>query len=314
MENMNNQKGQYYFAYGKNMDFSVLRDRWNGERKIIENIINSRLYGILSHYKLVFNKKSAKKGIAYANIEQSKNDIVEGVLYFFETDDFIKSLDKYEGYPKHYRRELLSIKKNKETVDAIVYIANQEYIKNNLKPDEEYINHLLAAKDLLSINYIDMLRNHLSTLGQLKELEKILELSKIGQKEEWGGAGVIITNKSPPVYNNEHSFYPEPRYVVTKYSFELSWLFYSLRDAFYKEALIDGCSKMEFFGRLANTANRCIRKIIDISALNLCAAVLHEAFAIYKEIAEGNFNYLSIAIGNEIADDYIDDSLKTGFN
>lgn len=153
----------------------------------------------------------------------------------------------------------------------------------------------------------------MKTLEELKRLEKLLEESTLPQaKREWGGADVVITSKDPP-NPSKAGFYPDPRYVITPYSLELSWLFERLRDAFYAEKRLDSCSKIEFFGRLANAANRCIQRSPVLTAHILFAAVLHEAFAIYDEMEEGNFQCLVLAQGNEIADDYVDDALRTGY-
>ena len=153
--------GKYYFAYGRNMDTSVLRKRWNGDGEIINEIIGSRNRGVLSNHKLVFNKKAATKNVVYANIEVSENDTVEGILYYFKTDTFIECLDCHEGYPNHYNRKTLPIQKNDNTmVNAIVYIANPDYVVNGLKPEAEYICNLLAARDLLSAEYVGKLEKY----------------------------------------------------------------------------------------------------------------------------------------------------------
>jgi hypothetical protein len=52
-----------------------------------------------------------------------------------------------------------------------------------------------------------------------------------------------------------------PRIVVTPYALELSWLFESLRDAFYADNLLDGQSRIEFFGRRANAVDRCLKTL-----------------------------------------------------
>ncbi|GAB4180561.1 MAG: hypothetical protein Kow00108_17020 [Calditrichia bacterium] len=153
----------------------------------------------------------------------------------------------------------------------------------------------------------------MKTLEELERLAKLLEQKELPRAEgEWGGADVIITKESPPK-KAEEGFYPEPRYVVTQHSLELSWLFERLRDAFYAEKRLDGCSKIEFFGRLANAALRCMRNSSDASAHILYAAVLHEAFAIYYEMEDGNFECLPIARGNEIVDDHRKEDERTGY-
>jgi len=153
----------------------------------------------------------------------------------------------------------------------------------------------------------------MKTIDELHRLET--ELSKATlprEKEAWGGADVVISRRHPSK-TTKKGFYPEFRYVVTDYAHELSWLFVALRDAFYAENRFDGCSKIEFFGRLANAANRYLRRSPNPTAHFLCAAVLHEAFAIYDEIEEKTFKCLPVALGNEIVDDYIDEALRTGY-
>lgn len=152
----------------------------------------------------------------------------------------------------------------------------------------------------------------MKTIDELHRLEQELSTKHLPRaRREWGGADVVITRKLPK--KTEGDFYPEPRYVITNYSFELSWLFEALKDAFYAEARLDSCSKIEFFGRLANAANRFLHRSKHPTAHHLCAAVLHEAFAIYEETEEGALQCLTIAFGNEIVDDYVDESLRTGF-
>ena len=127
----------------------------------------------------------------------------------------------------------------------------------------------------------------MSAYDELTRLGGVLESASLPRADRcWGGADVIISEEPAhePVPN---SFYPEARYVVTAHAHELSWLFVELRDAFYAEELIDGCSKIEFFGRLANAANRCLHSSPDASAKLLCEAVLHEAFAILEEMKGG---------------------------
>ena len=154
----------------------------------------------------------------------------------------------------------------------------------------------------------------LKTIQQLQQIEAKLGLDAIPTaKQLWGGADVIIGTAAPALPKDPNSFYPDKRYVVTAFAAELSWLFERLFEAFYADQLIDGCSKIEFCGRLANAANRCIARNEADSAHRLLAAVLHEAFCIYEEMQDGGFEYLTIAFGNDIADDYVDDAHRHGF-
>ncbi len=138
-----------YFAYGSNMD----KDR------LIRRGVQfySREFARLIRYKLVFNKKSRSGKFAYANIVPSAHDYVEGVLYEIN-DEGLSVLDQYEGYPNHYYRKKVAVQNSKgETIQAETYIANPAHTMEGLCPTREYLNHLLAARDLLSPEYIKKL-------------------------------------------------------------------------------------------------------------------------------------------------------------
>ena len=126
--------------------------------------------------------------------------------------------------------------------------------------------------------------------------------------QEWAGADVCIVRSEPT--KTENGFYPEPRYVETNYPLELSWMFFKLKDAFYAEDLLDGCSKIEFFGRLANAAVRAAKAKPEISCPDLCGAVALEAETIYNELTHGEFHCLPLGFGNEICDDRRDSKTK----
>ena len=139
----------HYFAYGSNINPARLLDRK------VEYI--SRKKGILQNYILVFNKRAKrnpKEG--YANVIQSTNSIVEGALYEVAEKDILK-LDKYEGYPKHYSKQTVSINVGGVNLDAIVYVATSDFLGEGLKPTQEYLNHILAGRDIFSIEYYQLL-------------------------------------------------------------------------------------------------------------------------------------------------------------
>jgi len=92
----------------------------------------------------------------------------------------------------------------------------------------------------------------------------------------------------------------------------LSWLFCQLQDIFLE--LYDRTLELEFFSRLANTALRYQRMSKDDeNQRDLLFAVLHEAFAILEEMEEGNFEYFLVSPGNEIVDDFIEQTQRRGF-
>ena len=141
--------GMIYFAYGSNMDFTRLN-----ERDISFKFIG---LGILEGYGLKFNKIASKKsGVGYANIVSQKGSKVEGLLFSI---DNIELLDQFEGFPNHYKKENLKIQYLGNLIDAIVYVASIKWVSNNLKPEREYLNRLLTAKNFLSTEYLSFLEN-----------------------------------------------------------------------------------------------------------------------------------------------------------
>jgi len=133
-----------YFAYGSNLHKQRMIDRCI----IFTDMKPAKLYD----YELKFNKVS-KQG-AVANIVYKQGSVVEGILYDVQS---LELLDKYEGVKSgHYSRIILKI----ENVDAYVYICeNQQHIQEGLKPNKEYLNHLLEGKNYLSSEYFEKLKN-----------------------------------------------------------------------------------------------------------------------------------------------------------
>lgn len=131
-------------------------------------------------------------------------------------------------------------------------------------------------------------------------------------RSEWSGADVLVTSEVPENMNGE-GFYPQPRTVVTRYAGELGWLFDQLRGAF--KGLIDGTSKIEFYGRLANAASDYQRSVNGDgeNAQDMLKAVLREAFVMLDEIEAGEFEHLPVAPGGMIYADMIREAEKSGY-
>jgi hypothetical protein len=127
----------FYFAY------SNLNKKRMLERGVVNNIIPAKLF----NYELKFNKCLNKAQLlTYHHVKIQ-------LLRVYDVETLVL-LDKYEGHPKHYTRVIMKI----ENVDAWVYIANSEYIKEGLRPEKEYLNHLLEGKEYLSESYYENLK------------------------------------------------------------------------------------------------------------------------------------------------------------
>lgn len=148
-----------------------------------------------------------------------------------------------------------------------------------------------------------------STLIELSRQIDEGNVKELRARRDWGGADVVI---APISIEASGGFYPEPRTVVTQFSREVSWLFEKLRDAF--SDLLDGTSKIEFYGRLANAAKSYQQQVNGgENAKDILKAVLYEAVLMLEEMEEGTFEYLSVAIGNTVLADLVEESEKSGY-
>jgi len=85
----------------------------------------------------------------YADIRQSDNDLVYGVLYQLNEED-IKKIDEYEETlvdgEKSYSKRTVNVRCNENTYPAVVYTMTTKM--NFSKPRSEYMNYLLNGLKL----------------------------------------------------------------------------------------------------------------------------------------------------------------------
>ncbi len=131
-----------YFAYGSNMEPIQMSERCPDSKKLG--------VGVLRNYKLVSSLYSIRWKGGVFSIEKSEGSIVEGVLYSISPGD-LESLDRYEGYPRQYRREELEIVLKDSIQKAIVYIGNR---KEKHAISEEYFYMCAEAAVFHGINLL----------------------------------------------------------------------------------------------------------------------------------------------------------------
>jgi len=141
--------GKLYFAYGSNMLTCRLEERV-GKVKFLGT-------GALRDYKLVFNKLS-KDNSGKANIIESSGAAVSGVIFSLSEDQF-KKLDKNEG--NGYERRMTSVLFNEQQIITSIYFAKSEFVKNNLKPTNDYLDLIIcgAKEHKLNAEYIEFLHS-----------------------------------------------------------------------------------------------------------------------------------------------------------
>lgn len=109
-----------YIAYGSNMNKEQMSIRCPKAKPIGKYI--------LPNYKLEF------RGVA--NIIKCYGETTPVALWSI-TESCEKSLDRYEGYPRLYRKEYIKLKINGKEVIGMVYVMNKGEIA---KPSDYYYN------------------------------------------------------------------------------------------------------------------------------------------------------------------------------
>ena len=123
---MSKKKQELYLAYGSNLN----------TRQMSFRCPEASLYDValLPDYELVF--RGMPHG-AYASIEPHPGMNVPVALWKVSKSD-IDSLDSYEGFPRHYRKETVSGIASGKKTDAFVYIMNESMGAYNL-PSRTYL-------------------------------------------------------------------------------------------------------------------------------------------------------------------------------
>lgn len=118
---------KYYLAYGSNLNLNQMKRRCPNAKKVGTFLLKG--------YELEFRY--------YLTIKESPNSEVP--LGIFEIDDKDEiALDRYEGYPTHYRKEYLEVELNGKPIKALVYIMNEE-IRGVMVPDTFYLRVCLEG-------------------------------------------------------------------------------------------------------------------------------------------------------------------------
>lgn len=114
-----------YAAYGSNMNLEQMKKHCP-KAKVIGN-------GELLGYKLTFRGRNA----GFVNVEVDDKENVPIVLWAI-TKECEMELDRYEGYPKFYKKEVVTIKTVDGEQTAMMYAMNKSYEGMPAMPSENY--------------------------------------------------------------------------------------------------------------------------------------------------------------------------------
>ena len=111
--------------------------------------------GLLTDFELCFDKVSGRnQRFGHAHIRYARGGIVEGVLYRLAEPNEILKMDPFEKAPWNYGRDVVPIATDQGIEWAWTYFANPAVLIAGLKPEQSYLDHLLAGRDLLSPAYL----------------------------------------------------------------------------------------------------------------------------------------------------------------
>ena len=153
----------YYLAYGSNLNLKEMKHRCPFSKVV------GTLY--LSNFKLSF--KGEENG--FLTIEQKKGSIAP-IGIFKVNKLFIKSLDKYEGYPYLYDKKEIEFELNGKKVKGLIYIMNDEF--DYVLPDYYYFKRCEVGYNDFNFDksYLYEALNYTANSIKSKEMTRKLHL------------------------------------------------------------------------------------------------------------------------------------------
>lgn len=129
----------YYVAYGSNLNKNQMAERCPDAECICSSV--------LENYKLKFN--------LYLTVEPCKNfNVLVGIWKISKNDE--KKLDRYEGYPRIYRKEYVEVKVNGIKRKCLIYIMNYVEGRMNCKPTLEYLKRCKKGYEDFGFNPMEL--------------------------------------------------------------------------------------------------------------------------------------------------------------
>lgn len=120
-----------YIAYGSNLNLEQMSVRCPTAK-----VVGS---SELKDYQLLFR---GGRRSAVATVEPLKGASVPVLLWKLQDRD-LKNLDRYEGYPSFYRKEILPVELKGKSASAMVYIMNAGHPFGT--PSDYYLNAIMEG-------------------------------------------------------------------------------------------------------------------------------------------------------------------------
>lgn len=127
-----------YIAYGSNLNLPQMAFRCPTAKVVGASEIKD--------YELLFR---GGRRSSVATVEPLKGSSVPVLLWKLKERD-LQALDRYEGYPSFYRKEVLDVELRGKTVSAMVYIMNDGHPFGS--PSDYYLNTIMEGYQSAGFN------------------------------------------------------------------------------------------------------------------------------------------------------------------
>ena len=136
----------YYFAYGSNMHENDLKKWCEGHGRPSPEWT---LLGVacLEGYQLSFNYHAASRNGGAANLMESPDHKVYGLLFDMSRQEDLETIRKKEGHPDIYREVLVAVEWNGESIsDVTTYkVVKAQERPGHQKPTTYYMDLILKS-------------------------------------------------------------------------------------------------------------------------------------------------------------------------
>ena len=149
-----------YIAYGSNLNLPQMAFRCPTAKVVGASEIKD--------YELLFR---GGRRSSVATVEPLNGSSVPVLLWMLKEHD-LQALDRYEGYPSFYRKEVLDVELRGKTVSAMVYIMNEGHPFGS--PSDYYLNTIMEGYQSEGFN-TELLE---------QAVEKSIRLAQVQQEQE----------------------------------------------------------------------------------------------------------------------------------
>lgn len=152
-----------YFAYGSNINLHQMAERCPDAQPVGA--------AWLYDYELLF--RSNNRGVGVATIVPHKGGEVRGLLWRI-TPSCELSLDKYEGYPRLYKKETVPVRtRDGWEIPVMTYIMTNEWLREPVLPSKEYSTTIREGyrQNGLPVKALDEALKHVR--GEVREWRSI---------------------------------------------------------------------------------------------------------------------------------------------